>query len=443
MSQTKPEAFILTGAFCVICKHSRSLAELADRGLKILVITAAMWRDQALTCMKDIDHPASAIDDIVFVEGDLGVEGSFTAGTISAAQAWKQKYTIVGALAAGETLVEATGLLADALELPTPGLRATRACRSKYLQRWYLSEFSPSSVVVPAAERDSFDWSRVQFPAVVKPASRHSSAGVVTVRDSAELLDQVATYPPHEIILVEQRIVGQEFSVESLVQDEKVIFASVTRKETTESFDRTFVELAHSVPHSNSEEHDVLIGANQRMLELLAFENGIAHSEWRLDGEGRPYLMEVAARTPGDGLMALYQLAAGASLEPQIISVALGEPASYPALLRYTRQVYLDHEPGILDHVTVDWPDVQPKWLGDKNLWPQIPLGKLDDPPTLRAVLVLKDRGSELDSLRSSEDRAVTFFIDAASPQELDDLEQKVRGAVKIHTIGPAWLYRY
>ncbi|WP_316683859.1 hypothetical protein [Streptomyces spongiicola] len=53
----------------------------------------------------------------------------------------------------GETQVEPTGLLADALGLRTPGLRATRACRSKYLQRWYLPEFSPVSLTVPPEGR--------------------------------------------------------------------------------------------------------------------------------------------------------------------------------------------------------------------------------------------------------------------------------------------------
>jgi biotin carboxylase len=433
MSDSK--AFILTGAFYVICRNPRYLAELVDRDVSILVITSQVWREQALAAMRDADHPAAVIDDIAFVDGDLSVEGSFTAGTVAAAQAWRERYTIVGVYSVGETLVEATGLLADAFGLPSPGLRATRACRSKYLQRWYLREFSPLSFVVAAASRDSFDWGSVEFPAVVKPASRHSSSGVMMVENPAELLEQVATYPGHEVILVEKKVVGQEFSVESLVQNRKAILASVTRKETTESSGRTFVELSHSVPHTHGEEYEVLVTANQRMLELLAFENGIAHSEWRLDSGGRPYLMEVAARTPGDGLTVLYQLATGAPIEPEIIRIALGEQAAYPQLRRYTRQVYLEHSCGVLDDVTVEWPGVEANWVGAKGYWPEIRPGAVDDPPTLRAVLVLKDRGAPLGPLCSSEDRAVTFIIDAATPEELDILERKARNAVKIHTI--------
>ncbi|MEU6427266.1 ATP-grasp domain-containing protein [Microbispora sp. NPDC046973] len=434
----KPRAFVLTGSFLVICRAPLYLRELSRRGLRILVVTPASWREQALAQMRDPEHPASVIEEIAFTDGDVNTDNSFTAGVISGVREWRDRYDIAGVYAVGETLVEPTGLLADALGLPSPGLRATRACRSKYLQRWYLPEFSPASVVVPPAARATFTAAGVSFPAVVKPASRHSSSGVETVRDPAELRAQLDAYLPHETVLVEEKVTGQEFSVESLVQDGRVVFASVTRKETTESGTRTFVELSHSVPNELEGVNGIILDANQRMLERLAFADGIAHAEWRVDDAGRTYLMEVAARTPGDGLSILYSLATGAPMEPEIIRIALGEPAAYPAPRRYARQVYLEHEPGRLGDVTVDWPGISPAWVGEGGLWPEIEPGAPDDPPTLRAVLVLKDRGAELGPLHSSDDRAVTFLIDAATPAELDELEMRVRHAVRIHTLEAA-----
>lgn len=427
-----PEAFVLTGAFWVVCRNPRYLQELSARGLKVLLITPDSYRETALTCMKDPDHPASLIDDIAFVDGSLDQEGSFVPGFIARARDWRQQYTVVGAYAVGETLVEPTGLLGDALGLPGPGLRATRACRSKYLQRWYLDAFGPASLVVPPGEREETALDDLVYPVVAKPATRHSSSGVVTVADAAELRDRLADYPAYETVLVEQQIQGQEYSVESLLQGGEVIFASVTRKETTESHARSFVELSHSVPNARTEEDEALLSANRRLLSTLDFRDGIAHAEWRLGADGRPYLMEIAARTPGDGLLALYQLATGQPLEPEIIRIALGEPASYPAPRRWARQVYLDHEPGTLEDVTVDWPGVSPVWVGDGGMWPELAPGGPDAPPTLRAVLVLKDKGARLSPLTSSDDRAVTFLIDAPTPGELDELERRVRAAVTL-----------
>ncbi|GAA3053146.1 hypothetical protein GCM10020000_38580 [Streptomyces olivoverticillatus] len=142
--------------------------------------------------------------------------------------------------------------------------------------------------------------------------------------------------------------------------------------------------------------------------------------------------MEVAARTPGDGLLVLYHLATGAPLEPEIVRIALGEPAAYPVPGRYARQVYLEHESGTLGDVTVDWPGVEPVWVGDGGMWLTIEPGGEDDAPALRAVLVLKDRGSELGPLLSSDDRAVSFVIDAPTPRELDELERRVREAITV-----------
>lgn len=445
--QPKPDAFILTGSFPVISRDPLYLAELCRRGLAPLVITSAAYRAKARAQIDAPGSPMAAIADIAFVEGDVTVEGSFVAGAIAAVTAWRQRYNIVGAYAVGDVLAEATGILCDGLAVPGPGLRTSRACRVKYLQRWYLPEFSPRFAVIPAAERDvtgqqvelSQDvtgaLAAVGFPAVVKPASRHSSWGVQAVRDCAELKRELASYPAHEILLVEERVEGQEYSVESLVRGGEVVFASATRKQTNETRRRTFVELSHTVPEPCAQAAIELTQANAVLLDRLGFGDGSAHSEWRITADGRVVLMEVAARTPGGGIMTLYRLATGAPLEPEILNVALGEPASYPRPRRLARQVYLEHEPGVLQDVTIDWPDVTPQWIGEGGVWPEIKPGAADEEPSLRAVLVLKHRGSELGPLSSADDRAVTFFIDASTLRQLDELEARVRQAISVRVL--------
>ncbi|MFJ9343373.1 acetyl-CoA carboxylase biotin carboxylase subunit family protein [Streptomyces sp. NPDC101733] len=431
---TPPEAFVLTGAFRVVCRNPRYLEELAARGLKILLITPESYREAAQSARKDPEHPASLIEDIAYVDGSLDLDGSFTPGFVAAARAWRGRYDVRGAYAVGETLVEQTGLLCDALGLPGPGLRATRVCRSKYLQRWYLEEFGPACLVLPPGSREEADLAALEYPVVAKPATRHSSSGVVAAEDAAALRALLEEYPAHETVMVEGKVTGQEYSVESLVQHGELLFTSVTRKETTESGDRTFVELAHSVPDTDPGAAAVLSAANARMLELLDFRDGIAHAEFRLGADGRPYLMEVAARTPGDGLTALYHLATGRPLEPEIIRIALGESASYPAPRRLTRQVYLEHEAGVLADVTLDWPGVRPLWVGEAAMWPEWEPGAAEDPPALRALLVLKEAGARLEPLASSDDRAVTFLIDAPDAASLDGIELAVRAAVRVVT---------
>jgi hypothetical protein len=434
----RPRAFILTGALPVVCRDSIYIDDLRRRDLKVLVMTPADFHRYAQAHCDDPAHPASAIDEVAFVDGSVESEGSFLPGVIEHAGRWREQYDVVGIYAVGETLVEPTGLVADYFDLPFPGLRAARACRSKYLQRWYLPDLSPASVLIPPGARESVDYGSVRFPAVVKPATRHSSQGVCTVHDRAELAAQLHDYPAQETILVEQKITGQEYSVESLIQDGKSLFASVTRKETTDHGSQHdsqyFVEMAHTVPAARDDAWDAVQRANDAMLDRLGVENGITHAEWRIDERGEARLIEVAARTPGDGIMVLYRLATGRRMEPEILRIALGEPADYPAARRYARQVYVGHRPGILDDVEVDWPGVEARWVNDGNPWPDIPALPADHPPALRAVLVYEALGAELGPIRSSDDRAVTFFIDAPTIAELDEIEERVRRAVTIHT---------
>jgi hypothetical protein len=430
----RPRAFILTGYLPVVCRDSIYLDDLRRRGLKVLVITPAMSRSYAQTHGDDPAHPVSKLDEIAFVDGSVASEGSFLPGVIEHAERWRRTYDVVGIYAVGETLVEPTGLIADYFGLPFPGLRAARACRSKYLQRWYLPELSPVSVLMPPGTRDSVDHGTVAFPAVVKPATRHSSEGVQKVHDHAELVAQLDDYPPQETILVEQMITGQEYSVESLTQDGKTLFSSVTRKETTDVDSRYFVEMAHTVPAPRDDAWDAVQRANIAMLDRLGVENGITHAEWRLDSQGEARLMEVAARTPGDGIMLLYRLATGRPMEPEILRIALGEAADYPSARRYARQVYVGHRPGTLVDVEVDWPGFEARWVDDGNPWPEIPALPADHPPALRAVFVYEARGAQLGPIRSSDDRAVTFFIDAPTIAELDELEERVRRAITIQT---------
>ena len=430
----RPRAFILTGFLPVVCRDSIYIDDLRRRDLKVLVITPAISRSYAEAHGDDPAHPASAIDEVAFVDGSVVSEGSFLPGVIEHAERWRKRYDVVGIYAVGETLVEPTGLVADYFDLPFPGLRAARACRSKYLQRWYLPELSPVSVLIPPGARDSVDHESVPFPAVVKPATRHSSEGVQMVHDRNELAAQLDGYPAQETILVEQMITGQEYSVESLTQDGKTLFSSVTRKETTDVDSQYFVEMAHTVPAVRDDAWDAVLLANDAMLDRLGVENGITHAEWRLDERGEARLIEVAARTPGDGIMVLYRLATGRPMEPEILRIALGEVADYPAARRYARQVYVGHRPGTLVDVEVDWPGVEARWVNDGNPWPDIPALPAGDPPALRTVLVYEARGTELGPIRSSDDRAVTFFIDAPTIAELDEIEERVRRAVTIHT---------
>ncbi|WP_234440523.1 ATP-grasp domain-containing protein [Streptomyces rimosus] len=433
----RPRAFVLLGGLKVILRNWRYLTGLEERGIVPLVLTSEQWREECLRQMASGERPGSLIADAGFVPGTVGVEGGFTGGVVAQVMAWRERYDIVGVFAAGEMLVEQTGIVADLLGLPSPGLRATRVCRDKHLQRAYLAEWSPRALAVPPGGRDDVPYGEIAFPVVLKPTGRRESSGVQVVgdRDRLRALLRSTEYSPGETLLIEDQVRGQEYSVESLVQDGKIVFESVTHKRTNEEAGDHFVELGHTVPAPPTAGSERLLAANQSVVERLAVENGIVHTELRLADDGRPVLMEVAVRTPGDGLLPLYHLATGRPMEPDILRIALGEPVTRPEPARYARQVYLETPHGILRDVTVHPAlGVEPVWAANGQPWPDLAPGRPGDPAALRAVIVLKRPGTRVGPLTESGDRVVTFLIDAPTSAELDRLEAEVRASIEVLT---------
>jgi ATP-grasp domain/ATP-grasp N-terminal domain len=425
-------AFVLFGGYTgsAATRSMPFLSELRARGLSVLVV----------------DQPVAGADRSPISEAFLG----YVADTLltpandptrsvllERVRAWARAYRIRGMLCIQEVWVEAAALAADYLGLPSPGLRAGSVCRNKHLQRLYLEAWSPAVASVPPEQRLAATRSFKGFPAVLKPTGRSCSAGVQLIRDREHLRSVLLTYPPHEDLLLEQRIVGREYSVESLVQNGRVIFESVTEKATNEDGSNFFVEMGHTVPATNLATHERahLLDVNRAILHRLAFADGMAHAEYRVSAAGEVRLMEVAARPPGDCLLSLYHLATGQPLEPALISIALGEDVAYGPPVRYARQVYLDHEPRRLRDVVVHSAyGVAPDWFyetGERQLGGP---GAADGRPELREILILKRRGDVLSSIASSYDRAVTFLIDAPTPAELNELEKQLRQQISILT---------
>ncbi|MFD0823900.1 acetyl-CoA carboxylase biotin carboxylase subunit family protein, partial [Micromonospora zhanjiangensis] len=191
----------------------------------------------------------------------------------------------------------------------------------------------PASTLVPPGDRDRAAAGWRAYPAVVKPVGRLASSGVRLVTDAVELRECLAGYPPEETLLFEERATGQEFSVESLSRAGRLRYAEVTRKRTTEEESAWFVETGHTTPPPELDPaaRRELLATHRAVLDRLDFGTGMAHAEYRLGPGGRPVLIEIAARPPGDSILALHWLATGAAPEDAIVGLAVGADGPLPA----------------------------------------------------------------------------------------------------------------
>jgi hypothetical protein len=413
-------AFLLFGGFAS-GKFPGFVRYLAASELAVLVIDVRTpVSDAQLEARRTgASRTLARIDDHRYVDPAAPGEA------LAAVTTWQTRYRIAGVHTIREMFVETTQVVADYLGLPSPGWRASRVCRDKSLQRHHLGGWSPRFVV---GKRADLEGRADGLPCVLKPARREGSSGVVVVHDAAELRDALAGYPEDEVLLLEQYVVGPEYSIEALVQGGVVVAAGITGKRTNHGATGHFVETGHTVPAQDlgAAQEERLLAINAQVLARLEFADGIAHAEYKLDRDGTPYLMEIAARNPGDGILQLYGMATGCAIEPEIIKIALGEPARYPAPRRIARQVYLGGAAGRFREVTSAGSGPAPYLFRASFDKPELALPGAADPPALREVMVERSPGEVLGAVTSSADRVGCFFLDAATAAELDALESRV-----------------
>ncbi|MGW1600640.1 ATP-grasp domain-containing protein, partial [Streptomyces eurythermus] len=336
-----PPAVIVMSDLAALARQHRLITDIAGRGLTPLVIVGPTTDLARLkTHIEDPAHPLSRIADV------RQLPGPAVDGVWASVQDWITDFDVRGVICSGEVFVDPAGALAEALGLPGPGSWAARVCRDKVMQRVILGDHGPSWRAFAPHARDTAT-SEV-YPCVVKPAGRMFSSGVVKVADDAELRAALAAYEPDETILVEELVTGPEFSVEALVHRGEVVWSGVTAKLTNEDSSRYFTEIGHTSPaRIPSSDAEALVAANTAVLKTLGFGSGITHAEFRLR-DGRPVLMEIAARLPGDAITMLWHLATGRPVEPAIVDLALGIEPQYPEPTRRAVQRFVDHRPGRL-----------------------------------------------------------------------------------------------
>lgn len=151
---------------------------------------------------------------------------------------------------------------------------------------------------------------RIGYPMILKPTDGACSQNVMLVKNDEEfkraakfLLEFEETYlgfKSRKEFLMEEFIIGDEFSIEIFIYNEKIEFASVTEKISGPL--PYFAETGHVVPTSTHKDKiNDIIEVAQRAILSLGFINGPFHAEARLSPRG-PVIMEVNGRPAGDNI---------------------------------------------------------------------------------------------------------------------------------------------
>jgi biotin carboxylase len=180
---------------------------------------------------------------------------------------------------------------------------------------------TPRYIQVDGADAVRKAIAQFGLPCVIKPSAFGGSLGVRLIHDEREADDAYAyvrriidenaavfTVKNREIQVEEFCTLSDEVSVEVLNHHDRRSVLAVTDK--TLGPTPYFAEIGHRVPSVYSGREDVLDLA-VRACAAIGLDHGVAHVEIRLEGDAPPQIMEVGARTAGDGIPDLVELVYG------------------------------------------------------------------------------------------------------------------------------------
>lgn len=162
------------------------------------------------------------------------------------------------------------------------------------------------------------------YPCVIKPAAFGGSLGVSLARDADELRQRfdyvraviargaaIFTVPSRSILVEELCRLGREVSVEVLNYGDRRWVLAVTDKALGPA--PYFAEMGHLIPSRQTDRSD-LGEVAMAACAAIGLDRGMAHVEVRFEDDQPPQVIEVGARTAGDGI-------------PDLMEAALGIPA--------------------------------------------------------------------------------------------------------------------
>jgi biotin carboxylase len=182
--------------------------------------------------------------------------------------------------------------------------------------------------VVAAAEE-------VGWPVVVKPVSLSASRGVIRADDPAGVkaaAQQVRAIleedgrPAEEPLLVEAYVPGDEVAVEALLRSGGLEVLAIFDKPdplTGPYFEETLYVTPSRLP---AQIQAALARSVAAAATAIGLTEGPVHAELRIDPDGRPWILELAARTIGGLCARTLRFAAGVTLEELVLRHALGLP---------------------------------------------------------------------------------------------------------------------
>ncbi len=303
-------------------KGDEFLRECRRQGCRVLLLT-----DEKLA---ESDWPRDSIDAFYYVrrempEDDIRKGAAFLART--------ERLDRIVAL--DDFDVEVAAMLREYLHVPGMGETTGRAFRDKLAMRARArSAGIPCPDFIHVLNHAAIgEWtSRVPAPWVLKPRSQAAAIGIRKIGSAQELWQTIdALGDAQADYVLEQFVPGDVYHVDSLVFDNRIVFAAASRYGTPPMavaheggifLTRT---LAPADPTAAG-----LKDLNTRVLASFGLLRGVSHTEFIRARDGRLYFLETSARVGGAFIVDVVEAATGINLWREWAKIEIaGEHGTY------------------------------------------------------------------------------------------------------------------
>ena len=320
MPESRPLTFLCITTYE---KGQEFMRECKRQGCRVLLLTAEKLRDA--------DWPRESLDNTFYLPADIPL-----ADIVPAVSHLARTQKIDRIVALDEYDMETAATLREHLRVPGMGLTTMRYFRDKLAMRMKALDGNvrvPDFVPVFNHGDIRYYLEHVPGPWVLKPRQEASAIGITKIHAAEELwplLEQLGD--KQSSFLLEQFVPGDVYHVDSVVSENEVVFANVSKygKAPMNVAQGGGVFTTFTVARG-SEDDSGQRQINRELIAALGLVRGVAHTEFiRANADGHFYFLECAARVGGAYINEMIEAATGLNLwcEWARIEVA-GEDGTY------------------------------------------------------------------------------------------------------------------
>jgi biotin carboxylase len=304
MPENRPLTFLCITTYE---KGQEFMRECKRQGCRVLLLTAEKLRDA--------DWPRESLDNIFYLPAEIPLDDIVKAVTHLA-----RTEKIDRIVALDEFDMETAATLREHLRIHGMGLTTMRYFRDKLAMRMRaLDRGVRVPDFVPVVNHDDIRYylDHVAGPWVLKPRQEASAIGIKKIYKGDDLwpvLEQLGD--KQSSFLLEQFVPGDVYHVDSVVSENEVVFANVSKygKPPMNVAQGGGVFTSSMVPRGG-EEDAKLRQVNYDLIAALGLVRGVSHAEFiQAHSDRHFYFLECAARVGGAYINEMVEAASGINL---------------------------------------------------------------------------------------------------------------------------------